>query len=262
MPADGQSGFFTKKGRPTPLPLSKIRTAEENSLPPYSPQLSAMPAHMQSQMQLPFGTGAGVPASLATLNAGSDAASQARQTTLGQMTTNARREAAEKSGAPFSPFAPFTPVPGNHSQASAQAQAQAAVAAAYNARLAAATGSASGPGSSSVAGPYKASASSTFADLDETLRPKSSFSRPLYTDSLPTPTTGVRFDLEAAQAMGVHPEVMREAEAGVSDEEIERRRARAQRRLEERQRAEEGSVVEDDMNEPPSFRKVAAYREI
>jgi hypothetical protein len=62
--------------------------------------------------------------------------------------------------------------------------------------------------------------------------------------------------------MGVHPEVMREAEAGVSDEEIERRRARAQRRLEERQRAEEGSVVEDDMNEPPSFRKVAAYREI
>ena len=69
-------------------------------------------------------------------------------------------------------------------------------------------------------------------------------------------------DPEAAQAMGIHPSVVKEAESGISDAEIERRRARAQRRLEESQRADEGSIVEDDLDEPPSFKQLASRRKV
>ena len=70
-------------------------------------------------------------------------------------------------------------------------------------------------------------------------------------------------DPEAAQVMGIHPDVVKKAERGISEDEIERRRARAQRRLEEQQRAEEGAVLE----EPPiadqaRFSSIAAQRQL
>ncbi|KAK9896383.1 hypothetical protein P389DRAFT_78624 [Cystobasidium minutum MCA 4210] len=68
-------------------------------------------------------------------------------------------------------------------------------------------------------------------------------------------------DPEAAQAMGIHPDVIKRAEPGVSEEEIERRRARGQRRLEERQRAEEGSIVEDNL-QGSHFSEVANNRRV
>lgn len=69
-------------------------------------------------------------------------------------------------------------------------------------------------------------------------------------------------DPEAAQAMGIHPDVIKTAQPGISEEEIERRRLRAQRRLEERQRLDEGSVVEDGQNQGSHFSEIASDRRI
>lgn len=83
-----------------------------------------------------------------------------------------------------------------------------------------------------------------------------------HSDTMPQPSPVQYMDPEAAQAMGIHPDVINEAKPGVSDEEIERRRAKAQRRLERQQRAEEGSVVEEERTESPSFRQLARAGEI
>ena len=65
------------------------------------------------------------------------------------------------------------------------------------------------------------------------------------TETLAPPSPAKYLDPETATAMGIHSSVINEAESGVSEADIERRRARAQRRLERQQRAEEGSIVED-----------------
>jgi hypothetical protein len=79
--------------------------------------------------------------------------------------------------------------------------------------------------------------------------------------NMPQPSPVRYMDPEAAQAMGIHPDVVKAAEPGISEDEIERRRIRAQRRLEERQRLEEGSVVEDGLNQTSHFAQIASNRQ-
>ena len=205
--------FSSGKKRPSPLPLTQLRTGEEGTLPPYSPYTAGLhSAYAQ----------AAAPATPVdhAVNASSDATSQARNATLARMMPpQTRRSLADKNGALFSPFAPFSPV----------------------------TTSAQDPEKGEQAD------SSDLATSRDTRR---------YAVNLPTPS-GIRFmDPEAAQAMGIHPSVVKEAESGISNAEIERRRARAQRRLEASQRADEGSIVEDDLDEPPSFKQLASRRKI
>lgn len=81
------------------------------------------------------------------------------------------------------------------------------------------------------------------------------------TDTIQPSSIGQYLDPDAASAMGIHPSVINEADSGVSDAEIERRRAKAQKRLEKRQRDEEGSVVEDVRTQTSGFRQWARTNE-
>lgn len=71
------------------------------------------------------------------------------------------------------------------------------------------------------------------------------------------------YDPETAQDMGIHASVLSQAESGVTEEEIERRRLRAQKRLESRQRSEEGRLDHGETDSVGTgFRSLARSREV
>jgi hypothetical protein len=168
-----------------------------------------------------------------TQHAQAGRAADLNQSSVGRTSANAkalaklRRHAAERSEAPFSPFLPFSPVTTTR------------------------------PIQPSVE--YEAKEEDTAADFTAGYH-----SRPDHLAiDMPQPSPVRYIDPEAAQAMGIHPDVVKKAERGISEDEIERRRSRAQRRLEEQQRAEEGAVLE----EPPiadqaRFSSIAAERQL
>lgn len=202
--SNGKTGLFGKRGRPSPLPLNRLRNGEENNLPPYSPYSAGggqSPYVMQNNM---------TPAYLLQQSASHGGEGGAASEKQGGAQD-------EVPATPFSPFAPFTPVPPAPQ--------------------------------SGTPGQY------TF--------PPSTRSSLYHSSVLPPPSPAPYIDPEAAQAMGIHKSVLDQAESGVSEDEIEKRRARAQRRLERRQRAEEGSIVEHDtVSEAPSFRQLARERQV
>lgn len=131
----------------------------------------------------------------------------------------------EPPSTPFSPFAPFSPVSATHGPPTLQHSVSRA--------------------SLNSHAPYKPS------NLQHGV-------------TLTPPSSGIQYDPDAAQSMGIHPNVLAQAETGASEDEIERRRARAQRRLEEQQRRDEGQY--DDGRESSStsggFRSMARSREV
>lgn len=206
-----------KKERPSPLPLTRTRTADEQSLPPYSSSspfdFAKSPFKAASSSLTPF------------LNRHNPLAKQQQQVQTAD--DRSKDGAAPTPASPFSPFAPFSPVEdfeeGSSSTASSRAAAAAAATEEYT----------------------RSGANCSYA--------------PAVRSSLYQSESAMQYmDPEAATAMGIHQEVLNEAESGVSEDEIERRRARAQRRLERQQREDEGSVVED----LPTFRQVAKSVEV
>lgn len=227
--------FRRQKNRPSPLPLSSIRNPDDPALPPYSPfaagagQSPWMGGNFTMQTAQAAQTGAQAQAD----NNTSDAKSVRSLTSI----SKARREAAERAGNPFSPFTPFSPVSTTHDY-----QAD------HKARISNDDGEEESEDEEAIRAPRKRNG----------LHPSSALQNSI---TMPRPAPVRYMDPEAAQAMGIHPEVIKTAEPGISEDEIERRRARAQRRLEERQRAEEGSVVEDGM-EASHFSQIASDRRI
>lgn len=222
----------TKKGRPAPLPLSKLGTgaARDPSLPAYSPFAAGAE---QSPWMGNFTMQTAQPVKQ---DVERQADADTRSISSNKMSTLARIAAAERAGNPFSPFAPFSPVNpsppvdlerGNvDDDADDESEDEEAIRGSKRHHLS------------------KASSS---------LR---------YATNMPQASPVRYMDPEAAQAMGIHPDVIKTAQPGISEEEIERRRLRAQRRLEERQRLDEGSVVEDGQNQGSHFSEIASDRRI
>lgn len=239
-PADGQESsgdegkglagiFRRKKDRPSPLPLSNIRNGNDPTLPPYSP----------------FSAGAGQSpwlggnftlqtAQAANKDVENQVDSDTKSVKSMRSCSRGRREAAERAGAPFSPFVPFSPVNAAPSADIEKGQAGAAKDDTSDDE------EATGPPGRRL-----------------TSKPSSSLH---YSFSMPQPSPVRYMDPEAAQAMGIHPDVIKTAEPGISEEEIERRRIRAQRRLEEQQRLDEGSIVEDAIDHVAHFSEIAHDR--
>lgn len=220
------SGIFKrKKDRPTPLPLTNLRPGEEPSLPPYSPFTAGAaqsPWMGSGNFTMQGAKAAGVPVE------SDDADTKSIRSNISLSKT--RREAAERAGNLFSPFAPFSPVTAAHASENKRSEDE--------------------DDPETIAG-NAAIGSYRNSHLQNSV-------------TLPQASPVRYLDPEAAQAMGIHPEVVRDAvpNSRLSEDEIERRRARAQRRLEERQRAEEGSIVEGALDDGPRFKQIARERQV
>lgn len=230
--ASGLAGIFhRKKARPSPLPLSNLRTANDPALPPYSP-FSAGGA------QSPWLGGNFTMQNAQPVKQDIESQVDADNKSIKSMKTvnRAKREAAERAGNPFSPFAPFSPVTAHRTGDEEKGQV--------------------GDDTDEESEGEEAIRASSKRNL---YKPSSSLH---YTMNMPQPSPVRYMDPEAAQAMGIHPDVIKSAKPGISEDEIERRRLRAQRRLEERQRLEEGSVVEDGMAQTSHFSEIASNRRV
>lgn len=225
--------FKRKKDRPSPLPLSSIRNPNDPTLPPYSPFAAGPGQSPWTSNNFTFQTAQGAQTGLQ--NEHEDTNADARSVKSMANLSRAQREAAERAGNPFSPFVPFSPVTTTApvaTQTSAREQLN------------------------DADDEDKQAVRSFSRRNDPTFNASSSLHHSV---TMPTPAPVRYMDPEVAQAMGIHPEVIKTAEPGVSEEEIERRRVRAQRRLEERQRADEGSIVEDTL-EASHFSQIASNR--